>query len=381
MSDANSPIGILIISHGSPRAEANQGFVGMVGRVASRLGASHIGDCGLGIGDGGLGGIRHPPSAIRHPLHVLPAFFSIARPDIPDQVAVLTSQGVRRIVLLPYFLYSGQHVTVDIPAVLAQCRQQFPQTELQLLPTLENDPSLEDVVVERLTTWVIGKDEGGRMKEESKSVHPSSFILHPFPTDGAAIEERSFQIIDQQLADWVSSDPGVRAIVRRVIHTTADISFARTLRIHPQAIERGLAALAGGKPIFCDVKMLQAGMTRAPGEVICLMDRAEVAARARAEGCTRAAAAMDILAPRLEGAIVAIGNAPTALTKLLELTRQGAPRPALVVGLPVGFVGAREAKQELLESDLCYITNVGPRGGSPVAAAVLNALAILQAGE
>ncbi len=341
MNNATEPIGLLIISHGSPRAEANQGFVGMVGRVASRLGATHM----------------------------LPAFFSIAKPDIPDQVAALRERGVRRIVLMPYFLYSGQHVTVDIPAVLAQCRQQFPGTELQLLPTLENDPSLEDVVVERLMPWV--KDASGR---DATSGLPSS-------APGTAIEQRSFQIIDQQLTDWVSADPKVRAIVRRVVHTTADVSFARTLRIHPQAIERGLAALASSKPIFCDVKMLQAGMTRVPGEVICLMDQDEVAARARAGGGTRAAAAMEMLAQRWEGAIVAIGNAPTALTRLLELTAGGVPGPALVVGLPVGFVGARESKQALLESDLCYITNVGPRGGSPVAAAVVNALALLQRGE
>jgi precorrin-8X/cobalt-precorrin-8 methylmutase len=86
---------------------------------------------------------------------------------------------------------------------------------------------------------------------------------------------------------------------------------------------------------------------------------------------------MEFLEPHLEGAIVAIGNAPTALVKLLEIVRRGGPKPALVVGLPVGFVGARESKQALLESDLCYITNVGPRGGSPVAAAALNALAAL----
>ena len=137
------------------------------------------------------------------------------------------------------------------------------------------------------------------------------------------------------------------------------------MRIHPQAVERGRAALAAGKPILCDVKMLQAGMTKVRGEILCAIDRPEVAALARTKGCTRAAAAMELLAPHLEGAIVAIGNAPTALWKVMEMARSGGPRPALVVGLPVGFVGARESKLALWESDLCSITNISPRGGSP----------------
>ncbi len=162
-----------------------------------------------------------------------------------------------------------------------------------------------------------------------------------------------------------------------MVHATADISFARTMRIHPQAIQRGLAALAAGKPIVCDVKMLQAGMTKVRGEILCALDHPEAAALARSKGCTRAAAAMELLAPHMDGAIVAIGNAPTALWKIMELARNGGPRPALVVGLPVGFVGARESKLALLESDLCSITNTSPRGGSSVAAAAVNALATL----
>ena len=198
------------------------------------------------------------------------------------------------------------------------------------------------------------------------------------PEEGAAIEQRSFEIIEPQLAGWADAAPGVVQIVRRVVHATADVSFARTLRIHPQAVECGLAAWAAGKPVICDVRMLQAGLTKVPGEVLCAIDREGVADVARQRGCTRAAAAMELLAPQLDGAIIAIGNAPTALWKILEMARSGGPRPALVVGLPVGFVGARESKLALLQSDLCYVTNTSPRGGSPVAAAALNALARLR---
>lgn len=330
---APESMGILIVSHGSPRVDANRGFEALVGRVASRL----------------------------EGVHVLPAFFSIARPDIPDQVAAMASRGVRRVLLMPYFLYSGQHVTVDIPALLEQCRQRFPQLDIELLSTLENDPVLEDLLVERL--W------------------PLTGADSVIPNEAAAIEQQSYRIIQRQLADWGGGGPGADQIVRRVLHATADVSFARTMRIHPEAIARGRAALAAGKPVLCDVTMLRAGMTKIRGEILCAIDHPEVAELAKARGCTRAAAAMEFLAPRMQGSIVAIGNAPTALWKVLELAGSGGPRPALVVGLPVGFVGARQSKLALLESGVCYITNTSPRGGSPVAAAAVNALATLEAEE
>jgi len=331
MNPAES-LAILIISHGSPRASANQAFTAMVQRVAARLEGQEI----------------------------LPAFFSIARPNIPDQIAALAAQGVRRVVLMPYFLCTGQHVSQDIPALLVQCRQQFPDVTLELLPTLENEPALEDIVVERLVPLA-----------------PQAAAL---PSDGAAIQRRSFEIIGHHTAGWECVDPAARRILRRVIHATADVSFARTLRIHPEAAPRGRQALAAGRPIVCDVRMLQAGITRAGGEVLCAIDRDDVTDAARRKGSTRAAAAIEALAPNLQDAIVAVGNAPTALWKVLELARNGL-RPALVVGLPVGFVGARESKLALLQSDLCYITNTSPRGGSPVAAAAVNALATLDEEE
>ena len=308
--------GILLISHGSPREEANRGFEQLAARIAARV----------------------------EGFDLLPAFFSIARPDILDQVAVMASRGIERILLMPYFLYSGQHVTVDIPALLDECHQRFPHIALELLPTLENDPGVEDIVVERLANL------GG--------------ATVALPERGADIEKRSYEIIDRQLGDWGPDDAIVQRIIRRVVHATADVSFARSMRVHPAAVERGIAALAAGKPIVCDVKMLQAGMTKTKSEILCVIDRPEVAALAKEQNCTRAAAAMELLAPHLEGAIVAIGNAPTALWKIMAMAKSGGPRPAVVVGLPVGFVGARESKLALLDSDLCYITNVNARGGS-----------------
>jgi precorrin-8X/cobalt-precorrin-8 methylmutase len=287
---------------------------------------------------------------------VVPTFFSIARPSIEDNVAMLAGRGVKHIVIMPYFLYTGQHVSKDIPEVLEKCRSRHPQVRIEMLGTLEGEGALVDVVAERLMPFA-----------------PSA----PLPTEGEAIGRRSHEIIDSQLGEMAGWDASHRAIIRRVIHATADFSFAGSMRIHPQAVERGLGALSAGKPIICDVRMLAAGITHGESEVVCAIGEPGVVEQARARGITRAAAAMEMLAGRLEGAIVAIGNAPTVLWKVLEIAAAGGGRPALVVGLPVGFVGARESKLALVESGLCYISNIGPRGGSPVAAAAVNALTLL----
>ena len=204
------------------------------------------------------------------------------------------------------------------------------------------------------------------------TIHPLAVGL---PTDGREIERRSHQIIDERLAA-MDLDQTVQSIARRVIHATADFSFGESLRVHPLAIQRAVDAIAAHRPIVCDVRMVQAGITKTGCEILCAISDPEVVRRAKAQGCTRSAAAMEFLAEQIDGAIVAVGNAPTALWKILELSAKGVARPAVVVGLPVGFVGAAESKQALTESDLCYVSNVGPRGGSPVAAAAVNALAM-----
>ncbi len=322
--------GILIVSHGSRRAEFTRRFEALVARIAARLGSADV----------------------------LATFFSIARPNIPDQVAELAGRGVRRILLMPHFLGEGRHITKDIPELLDACRRSFPDVTLEMLPTLEDEPVLEDLVVDRLLVYADPEEMP--------------------PGDAAAIQRRSFEIVDRQLADWPAADEGARSVIRRVVHATADVSYARTLRFHPQAVARGRAALAERRLIVCDVKMLQAGITRTQSEVLSTIDWDEAALRAKQRSMTRAAAAIEIVGPRLEGAIVAVGNAPTALVKVIELARLGGPRPVLVVGLPVGLVGARQSKLALMASDLCYITNTTSRGGSPVAAAVINALALAE---
>ena len=200
--------------------------------------------------------------------------------------------------------------------------------------------------------------------------------------DPRKIEERSFAIIEREVGPH-DFDARQWPIVRRIIHTTADFEFAAATRFSPEALTAGLAALRRGAGILCDTNMVLAGINKtrlAPfgSSLACHVADPEVAARARREGITRS-----ILATRkgvAEGReIFLVGNAPTALFELLRLAAKGAVRPALVVGVPVGFVGAAESKEALLASGLPFITCRGRKGGSAIAAAILNALTLLAA--
>jgi precorrin-8X/cobalt-precorrin-8 methylmutase len=193
-----------------------------------------------------------------------------------------------------------------------------------------------------------------------------------------AIEQESYRILEQRvdLSGW---EPGARDVVARMVHATADESFAATARIGERAVAEAVAALAAGAPVVCDARMVVAGIPSVEGAV-CLLGEVPVAA----PGDTRSAAAIRLAAGRYaDGALWVIGNAPTALFALLELHAAGLVRPAAVIGLPVGYVGAAEAKDALWTGGLApvAITDAGVRGGSPVAAAAVNALARLAAAE
>ena len=198
------------------------------------------------------------------------------------------------------------------------------------------------------------------------------------------IEQLSFQIIDSE-AGVHDFSPDQWQVVRRVIHTSADFEWLEMIRLHPQAIASGVAAIQHGCAIITDTNMARVGirqrdLDRFGGTVNCYMTDDRVAETAARDGITRAKAAVEVAAAELSGGIYVVGNAPTALLRLIELMGQGKAAPALVVGLPVGFVNAAESKALLLECHVPYITNVGRKGGSNMAAAVVNAL-IIMAGE
>lgn len=195
------------------------------------------------------------------------------------------------------------------------------------------------------------------------------------------IETLSFEIIDGEAGDHGFPDDKW-PIVRRMIHTSADYEYLESVRFSPGAIEAGIAAVRSGCPIFTDTNMAKSGIRKKEiadfgGSVECLIADPEIAAIAKAKQITRAKAAVDAVAPKIAGGIYVVGNAPTALLRLLELIREGIAAPALVVGFPVGFVNAAESKAELCESAAVHISNVGRKGGSNVAASVVNALIIM----
>ncbi|MGD9947065.1 MAG: precorrin-8X methylmutase [Desulfobulbus sp.] len=191
------------------------------------------------------------------------------------------------------------------------------------------------------------------------------------------IEAESFRIIERELGP-TSFSPDEFAVVRRAIHATGDFSFAENIRLHPQAIAAGLAAIRSGKNILIDVNMGKSGISRTMlkrfgGKVICRVAEEQTVAKAKTEGTTRSDAAMSLSTDDNIG-IVAVGNAPTALLKVMALIEQGRFAPDLVIGVPVGFVNAAESKALLVEKDYPFITALGRKGGTPVAVAMVNAL-------
>lgn len=205
----------------------------------------------------------------------------------------------------------------------------------------------------------------------------------------ASIAAQSFAIIRAQLrAEGLSPDPAIAPVIERMIHTTADFEFARITRMSSGAVDAGVAALRAGSPIVTDVQMVRVGIS-APrmadqgGAVHCFVADEEVKERAAQAGITRSAMGMRLAAERglLDQGIVAIGNAPTALHEVIRLIGDGL-RPALVIGVPVGFVGTAESKAALVEvTAVPWIVTFGRKGGSPVAAAVVNALLRMAIGD
>jgi precorrin-8X/cobalt-precorrin-8 methylmutase len=203
-------------------------------------------------------------------------------------------------------------------------------------------------------------------------------LSYEYERDPATLYRRSFAIIRSE-ADLARFSPVEERVAVRVIHACGMVETARDLVFSPGAAEAARQALRAGAPIFCDARMVAEGVTRtrlpANNEVICTLGDPTAPALALKLRTTRTAAAIELWRPRLAGALVAIGNAPTALFRLLEAIAAGAPRPAVIIGMPVGFVGAAESKEALIESGMPAIVVRGRKGGSAMAAAAVNALA------
>lgn len=195
------------------------------------------------------------------------------------------------------------------------------------------------------------------------------------------IQEKSFKIIAKYIKD-LKLTHGQKQVVRRIIHATADPRYAKEIAFYPRAVAKALTAIRRGADVIVDAAMVEAGINKRllsgfGGKVICRINDSEVIRKAKQLKLTRAILAMRESASLMNEAIVAIGNSPTALFEVCQMIEDAKILPALVVGLPVGFVGARESKEKLRSLKICYITNRSRRGGSAAAASCVNALLIL----
>ncbi|MFC3804751.1 precorrin-8X methylmutase [Terrabacter sp. MAHUQ-38] len=218
------------------------------------------------------------------------------------------------------------------------------------------------------------------MTDVTNDVHGPPTRRYEYVTDGAEIYRRSFATIRAEARlDHLPEDARVVAV--RMVHASGDVELTQHIAVHPRLVSAAREALKAGAPVLTDAHMIASGITRArlprDNEVVCTLRDERVPALAKAWGTTRSAAAVSLWGDRVDGSVVAIGNAPTALFHLLETIADGGPRPAAIVGIPVGFIGSAESKTALAENpfDIPWLVVRGRRGGSALAASAVNALA------
>ncbi|MCC3379357.1 precorrin-8X methylmutase [Paenibacillus farraposensis] len=203
----------------------------------------------------------------------------------------------------------------------------------------------------------------------------------PLTVQPQEIEGKSFQMITEELGEHPFTAEQY-PVVQRVIHASADFELGRSMVFHPKAIEAGIAAIRAGQQVVADVQMIQAGVSKDRirqfgGDVHVYISDPDVIEEAKRLNTTRAIISMRKAIQAGEGGIYAIGNAPTALLELIRLVKEGAAKPGLVIGMPVGFVSAAESKDELRKLDIPFITNIGRKGGSTIVVAALNAISLM----
>jgi precorrin-8X/cobalt-precorrin-8 methylmutase len=203
----------------------------------------------------------------------------------------------------------------------------------------------------------------------------------PLTVQPQEIEGKSFEMITEELGEHPFTEEQY-PVVQRVIHASADFELGRSMVFHPDAIEAGIRAIREGRKIVADVQMVQVGISKPRiekfgGSVHVYISDPDVMEEAKRLNTTRAIIATRKAVREADGGIFAIGNAPTALLELIRLVKEGEARPGLIIGVPVGFVSAAESKEELAKLDIPFITNIGRKGGSPVAVAAVNALSIM----
>jgi precorrin-8X/cobalt-precorrin-8 methylmutase len=296
-------------------------------------------------------------------VEVIGAALQFNHPTLEEAVESLAMRDVEQMVIMPYFLFSGRHITEHIPQLIAKLKRIYPKKHFIMANPLGSEEHFIGSVAKRIEEAVPALWSDARIS----------------PTSPEAIEQQSMEIAEKFLPPSPNMSAEERSVTKRVVHAGGDPQVASLIKFSPSAVSSGLNAIAKGSPIFTDVRMVAAGINDHLVEmcgcsISCAMDETKGLKQAKEHNITQAAAAIRHLGTRLNGAIVAIGNAPTALLALLDLIGNEEILPALVVGMPVGFVQAKESKDDLMKRDVPYITLIGTRGGSAMAAATVNAL-------
>lgn len=317
---------MLLLGHGSRRSEANLVLKELMNKIRKKV----------------------------ENVEISYGFLQLAEPDCAAAVEELHKIGVEEIVIQPFFLNPGIHFNEDIPELIEEFSNKYPEISFTCNQVLGEDNRLADIIVDSFRRFTA-------IKEPQK------------------IEDTSMDIISNLIP---IQEREKEPIVKRIVHTTGDPEYAELTVISPGAIEAGLKAIKEGNRVITDVEMVRAGIRKETlkdfgSSVECFIKDKEVADFSKTNAITRAQSAVELNLDLYNGAIVAIGNAPTALFKVIDAVEEGRIKPALIIGTPVGFVGAKESKERLKELNLPYITVTGCKGGSTVAAAIVNALVIL----
>jgi precorrin-8X/cobalt-precorrin-8 methylmutase len=309
------------------------------------------------------------------------AFMSINTPTVPEVIDALGDRGISKIVLVPAFLAPGVHTTRDIP---------------QMIGVKESEPKLKQRGIELIYGEPLGSDERiaeileeKALKALGEEIKRDGEVLDAYAIPAAGkIVDKSMMLIRAEIGETVAKVPKNQApIFERVVHTTADPEFAKLLVLSDGAVEAGVSAIKAGAKIVTDVKMIKAGINEARlkkfgCKISTYMNDERAVKIANAQSITRSAAAMRLaIADGLDGGIVLIGNAPTAAFELADQIRQGKVKPALIVGVPVGFVGAAESKEVVAKLPVPYIIVRGRKGGSTIAVAIFNSLLSMAEGK
>jgi precorrin-8X/cobalt-precorrin-8 methylmutase len=308
-------------------------------------------------------------------------------PTISEAIEKVVEQGAKKIVFVPAFLAAGVHTTQEIPDLIGM-KDKESQLSARGIQFFYGEPIGADecvaVILEEKALRALGENTAHQHAAFSANMEEKAKTS----TDPRNIYAKSMSLIHPEIEETLKNAPEKNVpIIERVVHTTADPDFAKLLVISENAVEAGVAAIKAGAKVITDIKMVKAGINEARvrrfgGKTLTYIDDPRAIKLAENEKLTRAAAAMRLAAEDgIDGAIVLIGNAPTAAFELADLIKKDKAKPALVVATPVGYVGATESKLNVEALHVPFIVNRGRKGGSAVAVAVFNALLNMAEGK